>query len=99
SLTSRPNTRTFGQPTGGYTTGNVGLSLLDGSTLGLAGAAALDTDGNVYTGRIQPDEWNASRARVGAAQAMDGTIVAAEKWLLEQPGCQEAATPGASPAS
>jgi hypothetical protein len=90
TLSGRDNTRSFGQSTGGYTTGNAVFPMLDGTALALAGAAALDVDGNVYTGAIKPDEPIFSQAR-GGAQGQDDTILAAEKWLLEQPACQDAA--------
>lgn len=93
ALSGRDNTRSFGQPTAGLTTGQYGIAMLDGSTLMLTTNAAIDTDGNVYTGKLQPDEWVTSQSRGGDAQGNDGTIVAAEKWLLSQPACQDVATP------
>jgi hypothetical protein len=93
ALHGRENTRSFGQPTAGVPTFNIALPLLDGATLGLEVRASIDTDGNVYTGKLQPDEWVTSQSKGGDAQGKDGTIVAAEKWLLEQPACQDIATP------
>jgi carboxyl-terminal processing protease len=98
TLMGRETTRTFGQSTGGYTTGNAGFTMLDGSMLALAGAAAMDVHGNVYTGKVEPDERIMSQSRGGGAQGNDDTILAAEAWLLSQPACQDA-TPAASPVS
>lgn len=86
---SLPNIRTFGQPTAGFTVGNQGLPLLDGTGLALASGASIDTEGNVYTGPIDPDMEIRSRAR-GHALSNDDTIVAATEWLLQQPACHDA---------
>lgn len=99
ALNGLENARSFGQPTAGVPTFNIALTLIDGTTLGLEVRASIDTAGNVYTGKIQPDEWVTSQSRGGDAQGKDGTIVAAEQWLLSQPACQDVATPvaGATP--
>lgn len=55
ALMSRKNLRTFGLPTAGYTTGNIGLRLYNSYHFALASTAELDVYGNVYTGKIEPD--------------------------------------------
>ena len=55
ALTSRENLLTFGLPTGGYTTGNIGLMLYNNTRFALATSAELDVHGNVYTRAIPPD--------------------------------------------
>lgn len=88
-LMSLPNTRTFGQPTAGFTVGNQVLPLLDGTGLALASGASIDPEGNVFTGPIDPDVEIRSLAR-GHALSNDDTIVAATEWLLQQPTCHDA---------
>ncbi len=51
----RPNTRSFGQPTGGASSGNQGFRLSDGAAVALTVSLFADRDGRVYGGRIEPD--------------------------------------------
>ncbi len=91
ALMTRSTTRTFGQPTGGFTTGTTVYPMLDGSTLALTSSMLVDINGTKHTGPIQPDERIISQARSGH-DGIDDTITTAEAWLLEQPACQDAAT-------
>lgn len=52
----RPDARTFGQQTAGYTTGNVQIPLSDGAALNLSVSQMIDRNGNAYSGTITPDE-------------------------------------------
>ena len=51
----RPNVRTFGAPTAGFTTGNASFPMSDGALLLITGAFARDRAGRDYSGPIQPD--------------------------------------------
>lgn len=52
----RPNTRSFGTPSFGVSTGNQTFPLSDGATLYLTTVALADRNGVTYNGRIEPDE-------------------------------------------
>ena len=52
----RPNTRSFGAPTGGVPTANEGKQLSDGAILWLTVAWDADRTGRIYDDRIVPDE-------------------------------------------
>jgi carboxyl-terminal processing protease len=52
----RPNTRSFGTPSFGVSTGNQSYALSDGATLYLTTAIFTDRNGVNYGGRIAPDE-------------------------------------------
>lgn len=56
AFVGRPKTRSFGETTGGYTTGNVGYPLFDGSTLVLAEVAMTDRSGTTHLEGVEPDE-------------------------------------------
>ncbi|PIB96023.1 S41 family peptidase [Caulobacter sp. X] len=72
----RPNTRTFGQPTAGFTTGNITYPLSDGARLVLTGSYEQDRLGRRYTGAITPDE----------IVPLDEAEMAAKVWLATK-GC------------
>ncbi len=67
----RPDTRTFGQPTAGFTTGNATYPLSDGARLILTGSYEEDRLGRRYTGPITPDE----------TVTLDQAETAAKAWL------------------
>jgi Peptidase family S41 len=75
-LIGRPDTRTFGQPTAGFTTGNATFPLSDGARLLLTGSYEEDRLGRRYTGAITPDE----------AVALEEAEMAAKAWLATR-GC------------
>ena len=52
----RPDTRFFGEPTAGYTTGVAAYPLPDGAVMYISNGLAVDRDGNTYAQSIQPDE-------------------------------------------
>lgn len=79
-LIGRPDTRTFGQPTAGLTTGNATYPLADGARLVLTGSYEEDRLGRRYTGAITPDQ----------TVAMDQTEAAAKAWLATR-GCGKTA--------
>lgn len=55
ALTGRPGTRSFGETTNGFTTGNEVYQLLDGSSLLLTEAWAANRDGTIFPDGITPD--------------------------------------------
>ena len=55
-ISGRPNTRSFGTPSFGVSTGNQTFPLSDGATLYLTTVALADRNGVTYNGRIEPDE-------------------------------------------
>jgi len=86
AFVGRPDTRLFGEQTGGYTTANAGYSLFDGSFLGLAEAAMADRTGAVYPDGIKPDapvdiDWTQF------ATNDDPVLNAATEWVTQQSAC------------
>ena len=70
--------RSFGQPSAGFSTGNRPVTLVDGTTLLLTHNVMTDRNGRGDGAALQPDQATASGpAAVAAAQA----------WLLAQPAC------------
>lgn len=78
-LASRPNTRSFGEPTAGLTTVTFPFTLSDGSVLLLPIENFGTADGKVISGKLMPDEpvafgdWPTSD---------DATTMAARAWVL-----------------
>ena len=56
AFVGRPRARLFGERTGGYTTGNAGYPLFDGSSLALAQVAMTDRLGATHMEGVEPDE-------------------------------------------
>lgn len=82
----RPQTRLFGEPSGGYTVGNTGYMLFDGAVLALAELADGDRTGTPYVDGIEPDvEVSADWTVYGTAD--DPAIQAASTWLNHHPAC------------
>lgn len=73
ALIGRDGVRTFGAPSGAYTTGNRGHRLPDGAMLIVTGTYIRDRDGRDYRDAIVPDE--PTRDPMGAAT----------RWLAAQP--------------
>jgi hypothetical protein len=73
----RPNTRFFGQPTGGFTTANSVYEMSDGARLVLTEAYYVDRTGQIYSDKILPDE------TTYAGSLTDDV----KNWLLSQPAC------------
>lgn len=80
SFAGRENTRRFGEPSMGLSSANGAFPLGDGATLALTTALMADRGGQVYGGRIPPDE---------AVQGEEATEMAALRWLEAQPGCAD----------
>ncbi len=77
SFRGRPNTRFFGQPSYGLTTGNDVIPLADGATIILTTVVELDRTGQEYGGSITPDV-------VTETPESD-----AADWLHDQPACMQ----------
>lgn len=75
----RAQTRSFGQPTAGVSTGNNVRTLADGSRLLLTTTVMRDRNDRGDGLKIEPDQ----RVEGDAA-----TLAAAQAWLLAQPACQ-----------
>ncbi|HEV2526969.1 MAG TPA: S41 family peptidase [Thermomicrobiales bacterium] len=86
AFVGQAGSRSFGETTGGLTTGNGGFSLFDGASLALAQVAMTDRDGQTYMDGIPPDEpvvidWQT------CGTDDDPVLGAAMDWLATQPGC------------
>jgi len=79
SFRGRPQARSFGQPTAGFSTSNITRTLVDGSVLALTTAVMRDRNGVGAGARLAPDELT-----IGDV----ATLQAAQQWLLAQPACQ-----------
>ncbi|MBA0281212.1 peptidase [Stenotrophomonas maltophilia] len=79
SFRGRPQARSFGQSTAGFSTSNVTRTLVDGSVLAMTIAVMKDRNGGGAGARITPDELTTGDA---------ATLAAAQQWLLAQPACQ-----------
>jgi carboxyl-terminal processing protease len=78
----QPNTRTFGQPTAGFASGNAAFPLSDGATLIITAAKDVDRTGHVYANLtpIPPDE---------SVVGPNAVVAAATKWLAATPACHQ----------
>ena len=74
ALVGRPQTRIFGNPSAGFTTGNKVYPLSDGALLVITETTSRDRTGKDYSGPIVPDE------QLEAFQAE----TRAQRWLAEQ---------------
>ena len=79
SFIGRPNTRSFGSSTGGYTTGNSNFNLPNGAMLFLAASIGADRTGHKYGEKIQPDVLTED----DSITQQDEVIETAIKWLKE----------------
>jgi len=88
SFIDRPNTRSFGQPTAGLSTGNRPVTLSDGATLIVTTSVFADRNGKSYGGKIDPDQIVAPGPK-DAPLADDPVVRAAIAWLDQQPACRK----------
>jgi carboxyl-terminal processing protease len=77
----RPNTRFFGENTGGATTAVHLFPLSDGALLGLAVANDEDRNGNLYPDSVHPDQYIESKVE---GQSDDPVVAGAASWLLDR---------------
>ena len=86
AFVGRRNSRTFGEPTVGVTSANVGISLPDGAFVMVTHSYDTDRAGKLYDGPLLPDaaittDW--TTFGTGA----DPVLTAAQTWLDGQPAC------------
>jgi hypothetical protein len=79
----RPNLRTFGDSTAGFTSANTSFPLRDGATLIVTTSYPRDRLGRAYSLRIAPDELVPPSGDRGD----DAQAKAAAAWLLRQTAC------------
>ena len=77
----RPNTRSFGGPTAGFTTGNGAYALPGGAVLNIATVFEADRTGARYSERVRPDEV------ILDDEGPDTVLERALSWLTSQPDC------------
>ncbi|TDN95386.1 peptidase S41-like protein [Sunxiuqinia elliptica] len=79
---NKSNARSFGEPTRGLSTGNANYTLSDGSMIFLTRSIYSDREGNVFGGKIEPDEIiKFSYQSIG--QPDDPVIKKAMEWINE----------------
>ena len=88
AFVGRPETRLFGETTGGFATGIAGFPLFDGTVIGLATAAMTDRSGTTHLAGVEPDEHVAIDWETYGTDD-DPVLRAAMDWLDQQPGCTE----------
>lgn len=86
----RPNTRSFGQATGGMSTANESFDLGDGGRLLITTAVYADRTGRRYGAAIAPDVTLPAGARA-APTSDDAVADAARKWVESHAACESAA--------
>jgi len=79
----RANTRSFGEPTAGKSTGNEGFELGDGSMMLITTVLMADRNGVRFGRPIEPDE--SADARIGKGIEDDAALASAVRWL--RAGC------------
>ena len=80
SFIGNTNTRSFGQPTFGLTTGNGQFALPDGAQMFMASTIMGDRNGKLFHGSIVPDEV----VEQPADWSYDAALDAALKWIARQ---------------
>ncbi len=76
----KPNSRSFGQPTGGYSTTNTNFNMPDGAIVILTVSVYADRNKQVFGDRIAPDVLVAEHGKGGE----DLTLAKAVEWLKGQ---------------
>jgi len=84
----RPNVRIFGEPTGGSPFLRYWTILSDGAAINVSGAFSMDRTGRIYDGSIAPDEMVTTDWMFFGTDG-DPVILAAQDWLLSEPGCAQ----------
>ena len=83
SLIGRPNTKSFGEPTHGLSTGNQDFTLSDGSMLFLTTSVYSDRNNHKYGGKIVPDESVPFSDRAFPLD-QDPVVKRAIEWLIKK---------------
>lgn len=79
SFIGNSNTKSFGQPTWGLTTGNGSFELIDGSQIFLASTIMADRNGHQYTASINPDFIIEDKSETDNDEIIDAAI----KWIFD----------------
>ena len=79
----RPDVRSFGDSTAGYTSSNSEVRLRDGALLEVTSGYPRDRLGRPYPLRVAPDELVPPDKTVGS----DAPLGRAVAWLADQPAC------------
>lgn len=79
---NKSNTKSFGEPTAGLTTGNADFELSDGSMIFLATSIYADRQEEVFTNRIQPDEKINFSHYIPLDFTDDPVVKAAVNWII-----------------
>lgn len=87
SFRGRPDTRSFGQPTAGQSSGNRGVRMSDGAMLLIMTSLFADRNGVVHGNEIAPDEPVAEGAKDSPLET-DPVVMAAARWLDGLPKCK-----------
>lgn len=87
SFRGRPNSRTFGKPTAGQSSGNRGVRMSDGAMLLIMTALFADRTGSTYGDTLHPDEFVSGDAKDSPLDA-DPVVNAASRWLNSLPRCK-----------
>ncbi|WP_280703002.1 S41 family peptidase [Kitasatospora sp. GP82] len=88
SFRGRPDTRSFGQPTAGYPTGNASYTLSDGAVLVITVLTEADRTGHVYAPDTPiPPDAAVPPGPSGEHTSDDPVLGPAEAWLHNQPAC------------
>lgn len=82
----RPNTRTFGEATGGMSTANESFDMADGGRLVITTSVYADRTGRRYGKAIVPDVTLTAGLRAAPAPT-DAVAAAARSWVESQPAC------------
>jgi len=78
----KSNTRSFGESTGGLSTGNANFMLSDGSMILLTSSIYADREGNIFGKRIEPDE-KITNSDQSIGQPNDPVIKRALNWIYK----------------
>lgn len=94
--------RTFGEPTYGVTTVPYGYSFADNGFLNITAGIMMDRLGNLYGGKLTPDQSVVGPSYrtllpTQAGTSPDVVVQAATAWLESQPSCGGTATASVSP--
>jgi len=79
----RSGTRSFGEPTSGYSEGITEVYLDDGAALVVTSAVLADRNGRVYQDSIMPDESVIPLPQTETDEVLDRAV----QWILAQPAC------------
>ncbi len=97
TLRGRSNVRVFGEKTFGVPSGNLGITLPDGSFVAVTSTYDVDRTGRVYGEALVPDEPSKTDWARFQTDA-DAQVLSASAWLRAQPQCVASAGVVSSPA-